>query len=467
MNRRMSNSLATAWRARLPAALVYMAYASGCGGEQNESVGRELSVVEKDSSGVRIIELSRSLYSVANGAIVTQRVTADLLIGGVEEGFGHLADVTTFPDGRIVILDRREHTAWVYDSNGVRIGRIGREGQGPGEYVRPVALASLGNYIVIMQPSPTRSLTVHDDTGISLATSPPHQAGDWTLIHQRATFPAFDRPYQTSREDWTRRLGPYDDSSFIWQVQGNEWVAKIQDEPFPYERPSAFLVRYNLAAEIVDTLAEVAAPPSIFRNLSSGTGFLIDQPMYAHRPVWTAGAGWFALGHGNQSYIEVRFLNGSQPLTILRWPNEPRSVSDDEVEAAVSWMQDLEYRFLSKGDSLRAASQRRSRREKRRLVEFHKELWSWPEMVPQIKAVYGAGSCLWLAGFSAADYADGTSLTWVVINLIDGGLQKVIRIPRRGSRVRHVDKGAIYTSFRDDMSVDYLERYTVPDLRCN
>ncbi len=89
-----------------------------------------LTVSTQDSAGVRIIQLSRSMREVARALVRTTELEADLVIAGVEEGFGHLADVTTVPDNRIMILNRMEKTIWLYDHEGERLGSIGREGKG-------------------------------------------------------------------------------------------------------------------------------------------------------------------------------------------------------------------------------------------------------------------------------------------------------------------------------------------------
>lgn len=47
------------------------------------------------------------------------------------------------------MVDRRQQTVFSFDENGTYLGRLSREGQGPGEYVRPDAVYVDGNRLVL------------------------------------------------------------------------------------------------------------------------------------------------------------------------------------------------------------------------------------------------------------------------------------------------------------------------------
>lgn len=447
------------WRSVACACLVV-----GCSAA--EAPTQELTVLAQDSAGVRIMQLSRSIREVARGMLSTTELEADLVIGGVEEGFGHLADVTTVADGRIAILDRMEKTIWLYDHQGKRLGSIGREGKGPGEFTNPVALAWTGARFVVMQPDPTRALTVLDSAGRQVSTSYPNEpAGDWAMHARRGTLQMLDWPYQSSSEDWTRRLGPFGPDGFAYQIQPDERLAVRFGEEFPFEAPPVFLISFDIEGRIVDTIEVWEGPPVRNYSTPAGSEPQFDQPIFARRPVWAAGHDWYAVGHGRQSEIAIRSFDGTL-VGVVRWASQEEPITDEDKTAAALWLKETGFRDRSDGETLRRNWARTSSREKQRWIDFHKEYWMWPDAAPTVTGLYGAENCLWIGGFNAADYPDGTALTWVVINVVEGKLRRVVRIPRGGSRIRHADTEAVYVSYRDNNSIHYLERYPVPNLGC-
>ncbi len=58
---------------------------------------------------------------------------------GADEGdvVGLIADVCEDRDRNIYLLDVQLNTVWIYSADGERIGSVGREGDGPGEFRRP------------------------------------------------------------------------------------------------------------------------------------------------------------------------------------------------------------------------------------------------------------------------------------------------------------------------------------------
>ncbi len=94
------------------------------------------------------------------------------------------------------------------------------------------------------------------------------------------------------------------------------------------------------------------------------------------------------------------------------------------------------------------------------------ELWPYSTRRPQVTAAYGAGHCLWLAGFDPADAPSAESLTWTGINVATGKLAAVVRTPRNASRVRDISPTAVLSSYLDTDGVWRLERYPLPKVDC-
>ena len=456
-------------RALVRLAIVLIVAAAACDVSQDGQVPTPLPLVARPSyaqDGSRVVELSHTPSEAAAGQVRAETLTVDLRLGGVERGFGHLADVTVLRSGQIAVLDRSECVVWLFDSTGVAIGKWSREGAGPGEFRIPVALAAFGDHVVVFEPIHTRPFTILDTSGRPFSTAPPGVLGDSDLgmIARRGTLQMLDWPYQMSSEDWTRRLGPYDDSTFVYQSQPDERMAVMRGEAYPLDKPPVSLMRFSARGRFIDTLATAVAPPSrrIAGPVNAEPQF--DQPIFARRPLWATGDGWFAQGHGKRNEIVVVWRDGAR--VVLTWPLRARIITVDDKTAAALWLKEVGMRDLPTGDAVRAEWNAATPAEREDWLQFHREYWQFPDTAPEVTAMYGAGKCLWLAGLSPGDYPDGTALTWIGVNLATEQIERVVVIPRRGSRVRHFGRAAVFASYRDEMSVDYLERFPLRNVQC-
>lgn len=281
---------------------------------------------------------------------------------------------------------------------------------------------------------------------------------------RRGTLLSLDRPYQSTSEDWTRRLEAFDSVSFSYTTQEDE--RKIWNGEDESVAPREFTFRFDTLGRVVDTLASGAAPDSRNYDNPPGAEPQFDQSVWARRSRRTSGDGWVAYGHGRSS--EVVILGPRRDtLALIRWPFEAREATDEEKRSVVLLFREILDRDWPNSDASHNAWQNMSRRERNEWIEFHKEFFSWPDTIPQLTAMYGAGACLWLAGVSSTDFIDGTALTWVIVNITNNEVVRVVRIPRAGSRVRHVDENAVFSSYRDDLSVHHIERFLVPEPGCN
>lgn len=103
------------------------------------------------------------------------RVEPDLVIASEEDvpqSFADVRGVVTDPAGRIYVLEADVPEVRVFSRDGEFIRRIGRDGQGPGEFERPNGLALLpGGELAIYDPNADR-LTIFDSAGRLVATHP-------------------------------------------------------------------------------------------------------------------------------------------------------------------------------------------------------------------------------------------------------------------------------------------------------
>lgn len=114
---------------------------AGCSAPERPTSELELTV--SDSGGLKVVEIRQPLDFRTFQPVAEART--DLTLGVIEDGFGHIADVAGFADGRIAVLDRTELRVVQYDAAAKMIRQFGRKGAGPGEFADPIGLALFGD----------------------------------------------------------------------------------------------------------------------------------------------------------------------------------------------------------------------------------------------------------------------------------------------------------------------------------
>jgi len=91
------------------------------------TVGNQGEVIALDTAG-------RVLVYAQDGSITRQWLMPDTKIGKPE-------GVVVLRDGRVVVCDTHYHRVVMFDADGKVVKTFGKEGQGPGEFIYPVAVA--------------------------------------------------------------------------------------------------------------------------------------------------------------------------------------------------------------------------------------------------------------------------------------------------------------------------------------
>jgi len=437
-----------------------------------------ITTASTDSAGIRILGLSHTLEEVAAGETHAEIVEPDLLVGETDdvEGiwFGAISDVTSLTGGAFAVLDHMENRLVVVDSSG-RIARsIGREGEGPGEFKQPWAVARVGSSLVVRQNMPVRTFTVFGEDGDVLATAPAQPEGDWN--RPRFRFPRFRMTgYPMGPEDVTRRLRPFDTQSFVHMLQVDETEPWDFENPTEFDAIPTFLIRYGLDGLVIDTLAELRGPPTYLQGMQAGQTFFFTQPLFSGAPVWATGEGWYAIGHGDSTDVVVRNTDREVFLRV-RPPRRRRPVShQDKVEAA-NWVMTAAVLYTPRILDWIKDDPSELEWGQNRFINDPDNGIHFADSIPLVSAAFGSGRCLFLSGFSAADWSDGTSLTWLVIDVLEAEVISTIRLrppphgtlpPERdflpfsqhGAAVRDIDGSFAFTTLRMPDGAPAVERY--------
>lgn len=443
--------------------LAVLILASACGSGPEAGIPKEeLSATRLDSADIRILSLSHTLAEVADGATRADTVAPDLLVGAAEgdEGvwFGSVADVTSLGGGSFAVLDHMQSQIVLIDSVGRSSATLGREGEGPGEFRWPWALATVGSALVVRQVSPIRAFTIFNPDGTIRGTGPANPEGDWGN-------PMFRQPdvrirgFQMGPEDVTRRLLPFDTGSFVHLLQADEYAEMDFEDPLEFEVSPTFLIRYDLDGRLIDTLATLSGPPTLVQEIWRGQTIFYTQPVFSARPIWATGDGWYAISHGDSTEVVVRTTAGRQMLRI-RYPARRRAVSDEDRRTFANW--GIVSTFNDSPSSVENARQRGAA-VLAQLQDWWSTAWRFADSIPTVTAAYGAGKCLFLSGYRPADWFDGTSLTWVVIDVEEGRVLSTLRLrpPEEGSLPRdrmfakYVEQGAAVRDFDGEFAFTF------------
>lgn len=396
------------------------------------------------------IYLSHPVNVIAGGGVQASEARQTLRLGHPEREFAHIADVAELPDGRFAVLDRRERRVWIYDVTGSLVRSFGREGDGPGEFRNPLALTYADSVIVVWQGGSINAFTMFKEDGTLISTMPRLVEGDWDAHAFRS--PHLDNDdFQQGPEDITRRLGAWPSGGFLHQLQPPE--RRGQEGTVP-----SHLIHYSLEAGVTDTTATLVA--AVGRPDPTIPSYISAQrtiPLYSGRPLWASGDGWFATAQGDSPRIDI-WTQGGEHAYAIRWRPASLPVTDDNrmefaelaVEAALEEDAEFErmWRWLPppiKRSHLRTYLERNTH-------------W-FADAFAEVAAVYGVGRCLFVAGYRADDYLDGTARTLLAVDVQARRVAGIVHVPRTSARIREIGEESIYVSDRNDQGVWQLERF--------
>jgi hypothetical protein len=263
-------------------------------------------------------------------------------------------------------------------------------------------------------------------------------------------------------EDLPRRLRGLPDSTFVHQLGSDEFEALLAGAG-PDLPSLSYLIQYTLDGSIRDTLAQFPGPSLFTRAASTGGRYPeTTELLFAGRPVWAAGDGWIAVGHGDSSRVTILSPNGIRRL-VISWPDYRESLRHEDRYALADWYfrQVFPNYDASSAETWRGMTTKEREARKRNLAAR----LPFAETRPSLAALFGSGRCLWLAGFSPKDNGFGVSLTLFGFHIDDAAYIGTVVIPIRGSRIRDLSAQAVYTTQLDEHGSQVVRRYRLADQR--
>lgn len=400
--------------------------------------------VHVDSAGVDIV-----LNAVAAAAVpifATLDRVPELRLGSVygrpEEQFGTIRGVVPFADGGVAVLDGQAAEIRLFDADGTYRMTLGSQGQGPGEFERPITLALLpGDTLAVYDAGPRR-ITRFGPDGAFVRTT--------TLKNTSARIVA------TAFLADGRLIG----QSVYLDPDG----ATLPGSEPVFVRDIVVLTLFTAEGAVEDTIDMVRGREAVVGVERNGNGISVFKrtAAFGHTNVFTAHPDGFWSSANDQFELRLRDVETRRLIRIVRAPGLERPVTDKLVQAVHD---------QALGDATTANG--------RRLAEASFALAPRPETQPayDLFAVDDRAR-LWVREWTSAELA---TRWWVFAR--DGELKGSVDVPS-GMKILSVRCGADRTTSlmgrhsrgpqvavvwgveRDELDVSYVVRYTLRGVEC-
>lgn len=322
-------------------------------------------------------------------------------------------DATVRTDGSIAVVNTGNSTVAVYDRQGRFLTRIGRKGQGPGEFEVPTWIASLPGDTVVAWDARLRRLSYFDPTGKLARLT--------TLTDAEGTFP--------------EAVGLLADGSFLVD-RGPDMIAMMQGQRGVW-RDSSSLQRFGRDGRPVGKLGPFPSDDMFLRDRVGGFGW--DDLPFGRETFLVAARQGLYFGDSGTGEIVVYAPDGTRSRT-LRSPHAPWTISESDVA-----------RFKEERLERVAASDRRQE------IEAMLAEAPFPKQSPAFgaMAVDPEGN-VWVQEYPRPGQAE---VAWAVLGP-DGQPVARIQLPR-ALEVYEVGRDYVVGRRRDDLDVEHVELYSV------
>jgi hypothetical protein len=392
----------------------------GCGyGDAADPLPATYTV--RDSAGIRIVENSRAAYPPGEG----WRLSAEPVVRmGVVHGdpayeFSGIVGLTRLSDGRIVVLDEQTTELRFYAPDGSFIHKVGRAGEGPGEFDAPGGLQRLAGDTLQVTDFLTRIRYAPDGTLAEQIVV------DWMQVKEHG--------------DFFLECGgaPHFVDDFIIGCADTEPWRPATPSPTGLPRGARPYISIPISMERVYELAKLPV---------GGVKLVMDDGQLSSLgPVWFA-AGAFSFGGTPTRFVaapdpdaytfEVRGLDGTLRAVVRRLdgmrPPEPIEVEPHPVEQASPRLVALYRQRGPDYDDLTP-----------------------PDSVPLLRSLFvDAGHRVW-AGVADPSLGAGS---WYDLFDADGRYLGPVRFPDR-FRIFEIGPDYVLGVRRDELDVEFVELY--------
>ncbi len=328
-------------------------------------------------------------------------------------------------DGRVVLLDRKEKKILLLDDRG-GVTPIGRDGAGPGEYLRPTSLVALAGDSTLIEDGGNRRFLVLGPGGKPIGTAP--------LVSMK--------PQEGVLYTVTPRGVDAKGRLYVLMPTGLSG-----DERMPILRYDRNSGKYDTAASIRNDRFNVQRGQPTVRSNGASFGFNAPMP-WAVKDEWAAFAdGYIVVAH-NQPYSVDWISPTGSTMTGPAIPITAIKVTSKEKDA---WR----AQQLENAPSLTTTDASGKTTTQKMPVP---EPEQWPEVFPafsgQGSVVASPRGTVWIQRLGPA----GSAVAYDIVDRA-GKVAERVELPA-GHRVIGFGPSSVYVIRTDDDGLQHLQRYS-------
>ena len=384
--------------------------------------------------------------TLATPAPAQQKLTLTKPSAEYAEPFTNLRSVRELPDGRVLTADVTDKAVKIVDLRTGGVVAVGREGQGPEEYMLPMNLFATADGGALLQDMGNRRfLPISTDGNLGKSVSPPNPPP----------------PPSNSQGDRPRMMmmgGGLIDARGA-DAQGNLYFQGMALNFEEAEGPDSVpIMRWHPSKTTIDTVAWMPVTADMRPRVQRDAGRTTVTVRMGGGSAWAKQTQWVTAPDGRIALItpepyQVTWLRGSTRSAGPVVPFTPIKVTDAEKKEYVARMARTRPTVMTFGGG-RGGPPPRIDPPRMEEIDF-------PETMP---AFSGRDAVLvtpegevWVSRLRAA--SDKTPR----YDVFDQKGQRVGEVTLRSeSRVVGFGKGTVYVIRNDEDDLQYLERYTRP-----
>jgi hypothetical protein len=356
------------------------------------------------------------------------------------ESFTQITAVRELPSGKVLLTDMRDKVVQLVDLASGSMTKVGREGQGPGEYGLPRGLFGL----------PSGETLLYDLMGRRLMTI--------QSDGKPGAFVELPRPPAAAESGPGFRIG-FNDIRGV-DAQGRLYMQGSPFNPDGGTPDSIPIMRWDRVKPTMDTVAFVKGPPGSSAS-RSGNNFTVRV---GGGKIWTPAEAWDVTGDGRIARVmpspyRVVWYAGGKPSAGAAQPYSPIKVTQADKDLFMEARRRSPPTMITIGDGRGGGGGTRSSGPAVSLPEPEFEATMPP-------FVGGPGGAAVLATPDGEVWVARTRPASDKIPSYDvfdrtGALVKKVSL-NPNSRVVGFGKGTVYVARTDDDDLQYLQRYKKP-----
>lgn len=380
---------------------------------------------------------ARSEETGVSSAAPVRTVSApDLRIGSVDDpeyAFNTVSDLLIGEDGTIYSLHFNEASVRVWTPNGEPSTRLGREGDGPGEFRRPSALGFFGDTLWVAD-SRTYAVSYFVDHGFVSKTTPEINLGErgQVVAPPRPDLPLRDGTFLARSPEFSHSVASGDLTAAPWTIQG------------------------PAGDHLLDLWTKPVSPNGTLALEFEGGQMFSIQPFADDLLTATGSDGFFVIdrsawdGEGSPGMPVTKIAYTSDTLWSATIPYDPVALSGAEADAAMQEVVDRLFSFMSERGITRAS-----------LESDVGDAFYQPGFVPPAQAaLVAADGALWIQR-PEGGAGDGSTTEWWVVN--GDGTRGASALLPTDLRVLSIQSDAVWGVIQDEFEVNYIVRLPFAD----